>query len=139
MRVGPDEILVATLKLETTPEATVSPAKAPVSPAKADQPVNAVLGTVQNVRTEIDDALADMKVFKNFEPDQVMAAISSHSARLVEIAVQISRIEHIRREWRPVREECERVVGELKNQLTIASRMHAIREFDWTASGKGQM
>lgn len=133
---------MATLKLEAAPASgDLGAAKAPVAPASAAAlgiPVNSTLGSVQGVRSEIDDALADMKVFSKFEPDQVMTAVSAHSARLVEIVVQISRIEHIRREWRPVREECERVIAELKAQFQIASRLHAMREFDWNASGRGQ-
>lgn len=102
------------------------------------QVVNDVLGSIDSARKEIDDALADMRVFSNFEPDMVMSAVSQHSARLVEIAVQISRIEAVRREWRPVREEAERVISALKDQFQIASRLHAMREFDWNASGRGQ-
>lgn len=102
------------------------------------QVVNTVLGSIASVQGEVDDVLADMKVFRNFEPDQVMSAVSAHSARLMEIVVQIGRIEVVRREWKPVREECDRVLGELKSQFQIASRLQAVREADWNMSGRGQ-
>jgi hypothetical protein len=98
-----------------------------------------VLGSIVSVRTEIDDVLSDMKVFHKAEPDQVMGAVSAHSARLVEIVVQIQRIEPIRREWKPVREEAERVLSELKNQFAVASRVLAMRAQDWEMSGRGQI
>jgi hypothetical protein len=98
-----------------------------------------ILGSIITVRKEIDDALADMRVFHRAEPDQVMGAVSAHSARLVEIIVQIQRIEVVRREWKPVREEAERVLNELKNQFSIASRVIAMRQQDWEMSGRGQV
>jgi hypothetical protein len=100
--------------------------------------VNPTLGSIESVRHEIDDALLDMKEFSKFEPDLVMAAVSAHSARLVEIVVQIGRIEVVRREWKPVREECDRVLTALKDQFQIASRLMAMRELDWNMSGRGQ-
>lgn len=132
---------MATLKLETAPSTGVSEAKTPLasfSSPDLTQALNPILGSIQSVRGEIDDVLADMKVFSKCEPDQVLAAISAHSARLTEIVIQIARIEHIRREWRPVREECDRVLTELKSQFQVASRLHAMREFDFNASGRGQ-
>lgn len=95
------------------------------------------LGTIASVRQEIDDCLADMRVFHRAEPDQVMQAVSAHSARLVEMIVSIQRIEVVRREWKPVREEAERVLGELKSQFQVASRLLAMRQNDWEMS-RGQ-
>jgi hypothetical protein len=89
------------------------------------------LGSILSVRKEIDDVLADMQDFHRAEPDMVMAAVSAHGARLTEIIVRIQRIEVVRREWKPVREEAEKVSGELKSQFSIASRLIAIRQMDF--------
>lgn len=97
--------------------------------------VNPVLGSIASVRGEIDDALADMKLFRDGEPDEVLRAISGHAARLVEIVVQIMRIEAGMRNWRLVREEAERVITELKNQCFIASRGLSQRDLDFRMSG----
>lgn len=102
------------------------------------QPV-AGLGTIQDVRREIDDCLADMRDFYRAEPDQVMQAVSAHSARLVEIVIRVQRIEVVRREWKPVREEADRVLTELKSQFQVASRILAMRQQDWEMSGRGQV
>lgn len=97
------------------------------------------LGSITSVRGEIDDVMADMKLFHRAEPDQVMHAVSGHSARLVEIIVQIQRIEVVRREWKPVREEAQVVLNELKSQFSVASRILAQRKDDWEMSGRGQV
>lgn len=91
------------------------------------------------IRKEIDDCLADMRLFHKAEPDMVMQAVSAHSARLVEISILIQRIEVVRRDWKPVREESERVLTELKSQFQIASRVLAMRQADWEMSGRGQV
>lgn len=123
------------LKLESsTPNGGLSQPSASVSAQAlvANQTqVVAGLGSIQTVRSEIDDVLADMKAFHRAEPDMVMAAVSAHSARLVEIIVQIQRIEVVRREWKPVREETDKVLAELKSQFQIASRLIAIRQMDF--------
>lgn len=103
-----------------------------------NQPV-AGLGTMADVRREIDDCLADMRDFHRAEPDQVMHAVSGHSARLVEIVIRIQRIEVMRREWKPVREEAQTVLAELKSQFQVASRILAQRKDDWEMSGRGQV
>lgn len=89
------------------------------------------LGSIQTVRAEIDDVLADMKNFHRAEPDMVMSAVSAHGARLVEIIVQCQRIEVMRREWKPMREEADKVLNELKSQFQIASRLIAVRQMDF--------
>lgn len=122
-----------TLKLES------SNANPDLSGASAPQPMAVLresvevpgLGSITSVRKEIDDVLADMQDFHRAEPDMVMAAVSAHGARLTEIIVRIGRIEVVRREWKPVREEAEKVAGELKSQFQIASRQIAIRQMDW--------
>ena len=105
---------------------------------RANQPV-AGLGTITDVRREIDDCLADMRDFYRAEPDQVMQAVSAHSARLVEIVIRIQRIEVLRKEWKPIREEAQTVLAELKSQFQVASRILAQRRDDWEMSGRGQV
>lgn len=97
------------------------------------------LGTMASIRIEIDDALADMREFHRLEPDVVMHAVSAHSARLIEIAIQVQRVEVVRREWKQVRDEAEKVLAELKAQFQIASRLLAMRTQDWEMSGRGQV
>lgn len=127
---------MAVLKMEeiTTPKEDLTPAttaQAVVSAVAAQRQAVAGLGTIDGVRREIDDVLADMREFYRAEPDQVMAAVSAHSARLTEIVVQIGRIEVVMREWRPVREEADKVLAELKSQFNIASRLIAVRQMDF--------
>jgi hypothetical protein len=94
------------------------------------------LGSVISVRKEIDDTMADQREFYVSEPDRVMRAVSGHSARLVEIVVQIGRVEVARPEWKPVREEAERVLQELRQQFQIASRRQAGRELEWNMTSR---
>ena len=131
--------MATTLKMEPAePKEGLTEAKGAQSPLVAVH-TNVVhgLGSIVSVRGEIDDVLADMKVFHKAEPDQVMAAVSAHSARLVEIVVQIGRVEVTRREWKPVREEAEKVLTELKAQFQVASRQIAIRQMDYEMSRGG--
>lgn len=128
--------------LETS-GAQVSSAGA-ASPGAALRPVNlnerfGALGSVNEVRQEIDDAFSDMRTFLNLEPDQVMRLCAGHSARLSEIRVQIQRIEDIHRQWKPVRvREIEPALEELQNQFAIASRLVTVRELDWKMETGGR-
>ena len=122
-----------TLKLESSganSQSTGDSAPLPMTELRNNVEVPG-LGSITSVRKEIDDVLADMADFHRAEPDMVMAAVSAHGARLTEIIVRIQRIEVVRREWKPVREEAEKVAGELKSQFQIASRLIAIRQMDW--------
>lgn len=119
------------------PKATL--AEATQRAASQQTQVIAGLGSINEIRKEIDDALADMRAFHRAEPDLVMRAVSAHSARLIEISIHIQRIEVVRREWKPVREEADRVLNELKNQFQVASRLFAMRQADWEMSGRGQV
>ena len=128
-----------TLRMESSTEAKTG--SEPVKPS-AGMPMVANqtkeypgLGSIVTVRKEIDDVMADMGDFYRAEPDMVMSAVSAHGARLVEIIVRISRIEVLVREWKPVREEAEKVLNELKSQFQVASRQVAIRQMDLTLSG----
>lgn len=102
------------------------------------QVVNPILTSIEKIEAELDDMLADMRCFRGAEPDVVMQVVSAHSARAVEIIVQITRIEVMRREWKPVREQTERVLAELKSQFQIASRAMAMRQLDWEMNSRGQ-
>lgn len=135
--------LVTTLKMESTGNGGLSEPKTGLAEsvqraAQAQKNSVAGLGSIADVRKEIDDVLADMRVFHRAEPDQVMQAVSGHSARLVEIIIHIQRIEVVRREWKPVREEAQAVLTELKSQFQVASRLLAMRTQDWEMSGRGQ-
>lgn len=88
--------------------------------------------SIDDVRTEVDDAFADMKTFHNREPDEIMRLSGGHSARISELRVRVMRIEDFQREWKSVRtRELEPCLEELERQFTIASRLHSVRELDW--------
>lgn len=94
------------------------------------------LGSIDDVRTEVDDAFTDARGFHANEPDEVMRIVSGHSSRLSELRVQIMRIEDIHRQWKTVRvREIEPCLDELREQYAIASRLHSVRELDWKMSG----
>lgn len=128
-----------TLRMESSTEAKTG--SEPVKPT-AGVPILANqtrefpgLGSIVTVRKEIDDVMADMGDFYRAEPDVVMSAVSAHGARLVEIIVRIQRIEVTSREWKPVREEAEKVLNELKSQFQVASRLIAVRQMDLQLMG----
>lgn len=121
------------LRMESTPPNDSLPdAKPSLGGALAQRQNIAItgLGTLAEVRKEIDDVLADMRNFHQAEPDMVMEAVSAHGTRLLEIIIQIGRVEVVHREWKPVREEADRVLGELKFAFQVASRLVAIRGLD---------
>lgn len=96
------------------------------------------LGSIEDVRQEIDDALEQMREFWMHEPDEVMRLVSGHAARLVEIRVQIQRVEDAYPVWKRVRtKEVEPVLDELQSQFNIASRLVTVRQLDWEMS-RGQ-
>lgn len=126
---------MVTLKLQSTEakeEDSSSPSSAILPAAMQIQSqVIPGLGSILSIRAEIDDVCADMANFHRSEPDVVMAAVSAHGARLTEVIIRIQRIEVVKREWKPVREEAEKALGELKSQFSIASRLIAIRQMDF--------
>lgn len=88
--------------------------------------------SINEVRSEIDDAFLDAKTFKDREPDEIMRLAGGHSARLSELRVKIMRIEDMHPQWRNVRtKEIEPTLEELQRQYQIASRLHSVRELDW--------
>lgn len=118
----------------------IEDAQAPVSGPKAssgvvsasvkdDRPIPG-LGTIESVRGEVDDVLADMKEFYRAEPDQVMAAVSAHMARLIEISIRIGRIQVTNRHWKPVGDEVDKVISGLREQFQVASRLITVRQLD---------
>lgn len=129
---------MATTKLVQAIDHTQSSVGAPPSVTsmfRTDVMNQLVGGSIDSVRTEIDDAYADMRTFHNLEPDEVMRFCSGHSARLSELRVRIQRVEDLAREWRPIRErEIEPTLSELERQYAIASRLHSVRELDWKMS-----
>lgn len=133
---------MTTLKLDqATPSAGLSEGKSVQSGpnshiAEAMTKEYPVIGSIVTARSEIDDALADQTGFSGLDPDRVFEVVSAHSARMIELIVHISRIEVVRREWKPVREEAERVVTELRQQFQIASRRMASRELDWNTQNR---
>lgn len=93
------------------------------------------LGSVNSVRAEIADVLADLKMFAQAEPDEVMSAVSAHGARLVEIKILASREEVQHRQWKTVRQEVEEVIAELRFQFQVASRLISVRQLDQQLAG----
>lgn len=104
----------------------------PIGLLDTSVPNSQVGGSIDSVRSEIDDAFADMKNFIQNEPDYIMRIASGHSARLSELRVKIMRVEDYQREWRNVRErEIEPCISELERQWKNASRLQSCRELDW--------
>jgi hypothetical protein len=105
----------------------------PVAPSTAQVPLVPVdgIGTIDDARQEMLDALADAKTFYSLEPDEVIRMCMGHSARLSEIRVVILRVEVYRREWKPVLKEVETVLDHLREQFAMASRLISIRDLDW--------
>lgn len=94
------------------------------------------IGSIDDVRQEIDDAFGDIRLFYQQEPDEVMRLVSGHLARLAEISKEIRRIESTARQWKPIRtNELDPTVDELWRQFQIASRLLTVRELDFKVSG----
>ena len=130
---------MATIQLREANPGLSGPSGPESPPSRMDEINKQVfhgLGSIESVRGEVDDCLADMKAFASAQPDQVMAAVSGHSARLVEIMIQISRIEVVHRQWKPIRtQEIEPVLAELKHQFSVASRLITVRGLDQALIG----
>lgn len=128
---------MATLKMESPDNGGVRRAASDAA-ATLDRVQNEVfphLGSVKSVRVEIDDALADMRLFHQNEPDVVITAVSAHSARMAEIVTQTRRLEVQYRQWKPVREEAEFVLDRLRDQYQYHSRLLSVRQLDFQLSG----
>lgn len=95
--------------------------------------VDPVVGlSINQTRSEVDDACADMEKFHQMEPDEIMRRAGGHSARLSTLRIRVMRIEDFKREWKDVRtRNLEPALEQLEHQYTIASRLHSVRELDW--------
>lgn len=90
------------------------------------------LGSIDDIRGEIDDALKDAREFYIQDPDQVMQSISGHVARLIEISQQIRRIESGVRHLKAIRtDEVDQTVKDLLNLFQIHSRLLESRKLDY--------
>ena len=90
------------------------------------------LGTLDDLRSEIDDAYDEMKQFVGMEPDQIMQICAGHTARLNELRTLVIRVEDFIRQLKPVRQnEIEPTIKELQFQFQVASRLFAVRQLDW--------
>lgn len=92
---------------------------------------DAVMGSIDTVREEVDDAFKHAKVYFQLNPDEAMRYASGYSARMSELKVRIKRIENDVPGWRPVRLEVEDAIEEQRFQYEVHSRLHTTREFDW--------
>lgn len=98
------------------------------------------IGSLADLRQEIDDAYEEMKEFISMEPDQIMTLCAGHSARLNEIRTRIQRVEDMPqfRILKGVRQnELEPTIKELQFQFQVASRLFAVRQLDYELS-RGQ-
>jgi hypothetical protein len=94
------------------------------------------IGSIDDVRGEIDDAHNDMRGFYLQDPDEVMRAVSGHLARLAEISKEIRRIEISARQWKAIRtNEVDPTMKDLMEQFQIHSRLQSVREMDFRVSG----
>lgn len=97
------------------------------------------VGSIDDVRSEIDDAWGDIREFYQEEPDDVMRMCSGHMARLGEISKDIRRIESSAPALKRLRaQELEHTIDELWKQYQIASRLQSVREMDWKMTAGGQ-
>lgn len=119
------------------PEQRLHPAASPagdprMGPLDTSEFVQALGGSIDSLREEINDAFADMRTFHNREPDEIMRMSTGHSARLSEIRVLCMRIEDFYRPARDLRQrEVEPCLEELRLQWQGGSRLHSVRELDW--------
>lgn len=112
--------------------------RAPVTamPGAANIQVNGI-GSLADLREEIDDAYEEMQQFITMEPDQIMQICAGHSARLNEIRTRIQRVEDLPqfRVLKHVRQnELEPAIKELQFQFQVASRLFSVRQLDWEMS-----
>jgi hypothetical protein len=118
-------------------EASVRQSAAITPPVQATLPGQPPLnvpgvGTLDDLRQEIDDAYEEMRAFIGMEPDQVMQICAGHTARLNEIRTRVIRVEDFIRQLKPVRtNEIEPTIKELQFQFQVASRLFAVRQLDW--------
>lgn len=94
------------------------------------------IGSIDDIRQEVDDAHNDMRKFYQQEPDEVMRLVSGHLARLVEISKEIRRIEGTARHLKAIRtNEIDPAMQALFQQFQIHSRLESVRETDFRVAG----
>lgn len=90
------------------------------------------LGSINDVRAELDAIFEDIKRMHEQEPDEVMVVCSARSARLSELRMLIYRVEDLLSYWKPIRtHEVDPAMEELRFQFNLASRLLTQRQLDW--------
>ncbi len=89
---------------------------------------------VANVRAELDQYFRAMQRFSDLEPDQIMMILSSYSARVGELRLQL-----VRRDTRRANalrcKEIDPFLEETDRQFKVWSRIVAIKEMEYRLSG----
>lgn len=125
-------------KIEMRAGAQAPPPRQGVVPTAIDTTHRyARIGSIDEVRSEIDDAFTDMRDFYISEPDEVMRKVSGHLARLAEISKEIRRVENgPARQLKAIRtNEIDPTMKDLWEQYQIASRLLESRKIDFAISG----
>lgn len=83
------------------------------------------------LRAEIDIILAKCVLAPDMEPDQAMIMMSGLLARLVQMHIDIQRVEHVQRDLKSVRtQEVDYAMDLVRDQYKISSRLIAVRQMD---------
>lgn len=123
---------MGTITMTPAPGATAGPQAMRVAPVDTSVFNDVVGGTIDSVRSEVNDCYEEMQTFHNNEPDHCTRLIVGHSARLAYIAVLIRRIQDFEPAWKQVLDrEIEPTLRMLERQYDMASRRHTYRELDW--------
>lgn len=119
-----------------TPAASSTPRQGVAAPGLDTTQKYPRIGSIDDIRQEVDDAHADMRNFYQQEPDEVMRLVSGHLARLVEISKEIRRIEGTVRQLKAIRtNEIDPAMQALFQQFQIHSRLESVRETDFKVAG----
>lgn len=83
------------------------------------------------LREELDVILAKCVLAPQMEPDQAMILMSGLLARLVQLHIEIARVEHVQRDLKSVRtQEVDYAMDLVRDQYRIASRLISVRALD---------
>jgi hypothetical protein len=83
------------------------------------------------LRAEIDLMVGQCIEAPNMEPDEAMILMSGLLARLVQMHIDIQRVEHVQRELKSVRtQEVDKLMELVRDQYKISSRLIAVRQMD---------
>lgn len=130
----PEEVGQAAAAVDPEP----AQAPAPVIPmfGSAQLSPYGVLGTREEIQTELDGIAAAARCFSLKQPDQVMRECATYSARLTELAVLLHRVESRDRQYIRVRtQQVERWQKELEFQFKVASRLVEVQRQDLALLG----